>query len=400
MTAATTALVGEHAPTRLAQIKMWRTSADLHPRNNSLNLIRLVLATSVFVSHSFAVVARGPEPTFAGETLGGWAVIGFFVISGYLITASRMRSSMGTFLVHRIARIFPAFLTCLIVTALVFGPVAFYVQSGSLDGYLTTPNTPFNYVFANAGLKVADYSLAGTLATVPYPGVWNGPLWTLYYEFLCYLAVGFLCLAAVVRRNPAVLIGFFGLTVAVRMNLDTLSGYTAGNIDVILLSKLLPYFLGGAVIYTLRHRIPLRWWVALPALTVGLLLVVRWNFWGGQLAAPLYAIGILWIATWLPSPNFIKRNDISYGVYIYAWPVQQLLALASVYQIGHIFYNVATGIITALLATTSWLLVERPVMRRARQAGVDVSAPIPEPVSPVAAGSVIPEPAATGPATA
>ena len=341
-------------------------ASRLDSRNNALNLFRLILATAVFISHAYSITAAGPEPRWAGESLGGWAVIGFFVISGYLITASRMRSDLGTYLVQRVARIFPAFLVCMILTAAVFAPIAYLVQNDTLSGFLTTPNTPFNYVFANAGLKITDYSVAGTLATVPYPFAWNGPLWTLYYEFLAYLVVGFAMIFAVVKRTPWIIAAMFAASVAVRANLDTLNRITGGNYEADLLSKLLPYFLGGAVVYMLRTWIPLRWWVALPSLAAGLLIAYEWNLWGGQAAAPLFAVAILWLASWVPSPQFIRTNDVSYGLYIYAWPVQQLLALRGVHEHGLLVYNLATGAGALLLASASWFLLERPVMQRVR----------------------------------
>ncbi len=339
----------------------------LDSRNNALNLFRLVLAASVFVSHSFSITASGPEPTWANESVGGWAVIGFFVISGYLITASRIRSTMGAYLVQRIARIFPAFLVCMIITAAVFAPVAYLHQNGTLSGYLTTPNTPLNYVFANAGLRITDFSIAGTLATVPYPMAWNGPLWTLYYEFIAYLIVGFAAVFAFVRKTPWPIAVMFAITVALRINLDKLNMLTGGNGDAVLLTKLVPYFLGGALVYMLRDRIPLRWWLALPSLVVGAVVANTWTAWGGQLAAPLFAIGIFWFASWCPSPAFIQKNDVSYGLYIYAWPVQQMLALAGFHERGLVMFNVATALIALVLASASWFLLERPVMQRVRR---------------------------------
>lgn len=369
----------------------------LDSRNNALNLFRLALASSVFISHSFSITATGPEPTWANESIGGWAVIGFFVISGYLITASRIRSSMGTYLVQRIARIFPAFLVCMIITVVVFAPVAFLHQNGTLSGYLTTPNTPVNYVFANAGLRITDFSVAGTLATVPYPMAWNGPLWTLYYEFIAYLIVGFAAVFAFVRKSPWPMAILFAITVALRINLDKLNLLTGGNGDVILLTKLVPYFLGGALVYMLKDRIPLRWWLALPSLVVGALLAHTWTAWGGQLAAPLFAIAVFWFASWCPSPAFIQKHDVSYGLYIYAWPVQQLLALAGVHERGLVVFNVATGLLALVLATASWLLLERPVMQRVRRslkAPAKTPGPVTEDLQPAAA-SPRPVPAGT-----
>lgn len=92
----------------------------LDPRNNSLNLIRLILALAVLVHHSWPLTGAADEPVFAGETLGGWAVSGFFVISGYLITGSRFSHGLGDYLVHRIARIMPAFIVCLLTMVIFF----------------------------------------------------------------------------------------------------------------------------------------------------------------------------------------------------------------------------------------------------------------------------------------
>lgn len=358
----TTATTIEQPTERVAPSGRW----TLDPRDNSLNLIRLVLAALVLVSHAFPLGGLGDDPSFAGESLGGWAVIGFFVISGYLITGSRFRTSFGSYLTHRIARIFPAFLVCLAVTAFVFAPVAWYADRGSLAGFFSTPNTPVNYVLGNALLKMTDYSVAGTPAGVPYPGAWNGSLWTLYYEFLCYLVVGVLACWAVSRRSALVVGAVFAGSVLVQIFLPQILTYTGPNQDVVFMAKLLPYFLGGALVYLLHERIPLRWPVALASAAVAITMVVIWNDWGGQAAAPLFAVALLWLGSAVPAPQWFQRNDISYGMYVYAFPVQQLLAMAGAHEWGVVPYILLTLPPTIALAAASWYLVERPVMRRAR----------------------------------
>ena len=104
----------------IAPRRTWLWEATEYPyRRNSLNLFRLILAFLVLVAHGYYIVGRDDSPGFNGENLGGWAVIGFFVISGFLITRSRFRTDPGTFLVHRIGRIMPAFIVCLLLTATV-----------------------------------------------------------------------------------------------------------------------------------------------------------------------------------------------------------------------------------------------------------------------------------------
>ncbi len=97
------------------------------------------------------------------------------------------------------------------------------------------------------------------------------------------------------------------------------------------------------------------------------MLVLAVDHWGTQAAAPLIAYVLLWLSTVLPSPRLARRHDISYGVYIYAFPVQQLLAYAGAPRLGLVAYDVLAALATAALAVVSWSLVERPALRWARR---------------------------------
>ena len=341
---------------------------SLDPRRNSLNLIRLVLAAAVLYAHSFYLAGAGTGPDLAGENAGGWAVAGFFTISGFLITASRFSNGFGTYLVHRIARIFPAFLVCLLVTVAFFAPIGYLAQNGNLSGYLTTETTPARFVFINLFLQMRAFDVAFTPAQVPFPGSWNGSLWTLYYEFQCYLLIGVAAMIPVVRRSVWPLLVLFGVSVAAYANLETVSRYL-GDPSFALLLRLLPFFLGGCIIQLLSRRIGLHWLPGILAGMAALLLIAVIPTWGGQLASPLIAYFLLWFSTVLPSPALAKRHDISYGFYIYAWPIQQLLAVYGMHELGLLAYNLLAVAGTTLLALGSWLLVERPVMRQVRKAG-------------------------------
>lgn len=334
-------------------------------RKNSLNLFRLVLAATVLFAHSWYIAGRGTGPMVNGENLGTWAVAGFFVLSGFLITRSRMRTSAGEYLLHRIARIYPAFLACLILTAVVFGPIAAVLENGSLAGYLTTPETPLQYVWGNMALEVSSYDIGATLDSVPYPNVWNGSLWTLYLEFLCYIVVWVVGSLAVFRRSviPAAILFVFSLLVwmnlglAVEYGLDTNFG---------LFFKLLPFFMGGACAFFLIEKFGLNRWIGVASLVAAVALIVFVPRWGGQVSAPFLAYGLLFLSSVVPQPSWIARNDISYGFYIYAWPVQQLVAVAGGIRWGMSAFLVLTVLGTALLAAGSWFFVERPTMRRVR----------------------------------
>lgn len=381
MTAATAQETGlpAPAPTRVpagapeARLGRW-TGRQLDPRKNSLNLIRLILASLVLVAHAYYIAGVvSPDGTYGphidGENLGGWAVFGFFALSGYLITASRWSNDLGTYLVHRVARIFPAFLVCLVVMVVVFAPIGYQWANGTLSGYLTSgPTTPADFVFSNSMLRVNSYEIAGTPAGVPYPGAWNGSLWSLYYEFLCYLIVGALGTVAVFRRSVWPIVAAWVVSVGLHAGwshgVATLMG---NNNDFHLLFKLLPLFLGGAIVQLLRHKLPLHWAGALLSAVVVTAAVWGLDGGGAQLTAPFLAYLLIWVGSVLPSPQVVRTHDISYGVYIYAFPVQQLLVLTGVHERGLALYDVVALVATVPLALASWLLIERPVMRRARR---------------------------------
>lgn len=353
-------------------------------RTNALNLIRLALALLVLVAHGYYLSGRGDGPSIRGENLGGWAVFGFFTISGYLITASRFANPLGRFLVLRVARIYPAFLVCLVVTAGVFAPLAWWAEGRPWAPFLTTPTTPVGYVLRNLGLRITAYDVAGTPASVPYPGAWNGSLWTLFYEFLCYLLVAALVCLPLVRRHRWTMGVAFALSVAVWA---TAPAWQVAHPDLALFARLAPPFLGGALVQVCVHRLPLRTPVALVAAPLALALVAGIDHWGAQAASPLIAYVLLWLSTVLPSPALLRRHDISYGVYIYAFPVQQLLAYAGLPARGLLAYDLGATAVTALLATASWRLVERPALRAARRWLPPTPSPPGPPATPDAVGS-------------
>lgn len=343
------------------------TSVRAFPhRRNSLNLFRLILAAAVLFAHAFYITGNGTGPMLYGENIGGWAVAGFFVLSGFLITGSRLRHTTGEFLVHRIARIYPAFLVCLVLTALVFAPIAGLLERGELGAFFTTPVTPLEYIWGNLGLEVRSYTISWTLQTVPYPGAWNGSIWTLYYEFLCYIIVWTLGFFAIFRKSVWFPVALWVVSVGVyatmgfwlRLGLDQ---------NFSLLFKLLPFFMGGVVAYVIFERWGMRTPVGIGCLVGALAIIFLVPGYGGQLAAPFLAYGLLWLSTVIRQPAIIAKHDVSYGFYIYAWPTAQLLVLLGVAGWGVWAFMGVNVLVTLAFATASWLLIERPVMRATRR---------------------------------
>ena len=177
-------------------------------KRNSLNLLRLILAVAVVFSHSITVGHFGSESLFGKTTLGTVAVYGFFGISGYLIAGSAARNNAGRYLWQRFLRIFPAFWICLLVTAFLFGTIAWFHVNPALSRtcglhcYLTEPNGPLGYVIHNFWLQVNQSTIANTGVLGGFLGFgWNGSLWTLELEFLCYLLLAAFSVLGLLKRR-------------------------------------------------------------------------------------------------------------------------------------------------------------------------------------------------------
>ena len=181
---------------------------DLDFRSNSIGFLRLLFAATVVWSHAFPLGGFGEDPlnrlNFNAPTTGLLAVGGFFVLSGFLITRSyETVSSVGRFIWHRFLRIFPAFWTCLVVTAFGLAPLAFAYQHGTLHHYFAEVPAPWSYVTSNFFLAIYQQRIGTVFAHVPSPFDTNLSLWTLSPEFFCYLCVAALGIVGVIRRAPA-----------------------------------------------------------------------------------------------------------------------------------------------------------------------------------------------------
>ncbi|WP_260170588.1 acyltransferase family protein [Neomicrococcus aestuarii] len=324
----------------------------LSDRNNILNLVRLVLAASVIVAHAWPLTGSLVTPGL--EFLGVIAVEGFFIISGYLIVASRMNSGFVSFIWKRIIRIMPGYWMVLLLIGFVFSPLASWMGNTALN-----VESSVNYVVSNWFLNIRQWGIEGTLESVPYPNAWNGSLWTLWYEFRAYLAIGIVLSVGWIRRKSSWgLPLMFVLSVVVwALFRGPLEVSTNSYLAVVRLGS---YFLAGAAFYALRKVLPIRFsWILAAMLMYLALFQIGWNSFYGHIP-----LGYLLLAAGsLSWKNLTTKNDLSYGVYIYAFPVQQLLVLGGSANLGLVSNILLTLLITLAMAWLSWVLVERPALR-------------------------------------
>lgn len=324
----------------------------LASRDNALNFVRLVLAASVIFWHTYAIT--GTHPSWPAGSVGTWAVNGFFAISGYLIAGSRMRLDFWPYMWRRTMRIFPAFWVVLVVTAFVFAPVSTLVS-----GRPYSPLDGANYVIQNLALRLGELGIGATLSGAPHPDSWNGSLWTLFLEFGAYIAAGLLLGLAWVRKNMAA--GFAALliilSVAVAMGFG--SGFPSILGEAVQAARLWSFFVAGMLVYAFRERLGTNAVVGVAAVSsFALTWVLGIQAWAGQLP---FAVLMLWLGAVLPTRIGV-RNDVSYGVYIYAFPVQQLLVVFGFSALGGAEWSAVVALaLTVPLAFASWRWVERPL---------------------------------------
>jgi len=294
----------------------------------NFDLMRLVAALLVVVSHTFPLSGQAPLTIRGVEDLGALGVSIFFVISGYLVTASYLRDPK-TYLLKRVLRIEPGLIASLVATVVLLGfvttaPAAEYWREAGL------------YVLRNALLYPATYELPGVFQAVPMAGVVNGVLWTLRLEFTFYIV-----LLLIRARLPLVLALLAACTVVFVVMTFTHPQWAGEQLTriVFLAARNGLLFFAGAALQLSRTRVPL-WLGGVSVLAFPFL---------GPLALPTAVLG-------LARPGKLPA-DLSYGVYIYAFPAQQVLAAN-----GQL--NLVTAVLAVIpFAMASWFLVERPALK-------------------------------------
>ncbi|ASW90909.1 acyltransferase family protein [Mycobacterium marseillense] len=348
------------------------------PRNNALNAFRLALATEVILFHSLPITGHMP-PAAANQLLFSVGVDGFFAISGFLISRSWLNDPrIRDYLLSRGLRILPGFYVCLIVTAFVFAPLSVAIQGGSAAKLLLS-SAPIEYVVKNSAIAYLHPGVGGTPHGTPGGANWNGSLWSLIWEVMCYLAVAVIGVLGLANRrwvSPAIL----ALAVLGALLLPPLTFPGVWTIPQLIVRSAI-MFASGALLYQWRDVIPARW--SLVAVCVVIVLassqlpdyrVVA----GLPLAYAVIVSGVL-----LRSKRLRLRTDLSYGMYIYAFPVQQLLAVCGLARLNPMVFFVVATAATLPVAALSWFLVEKRALSLKSRFRPTSAAPATDSTAPV-----------------
>jgi peptidoglycan/LPS O-acetylase OafA/YrhL len=319
------------------------------------------LAAAVVVSHAWALGGYGEEPALGGANLGRWAVTGFFGLSGFLIVRSRLRSPAPAFYRSRLLRIGPGFVVALLVTAFVVAPVIAALGGGAYSGSDAT-----SYVLRNFALyphHLYQDTIGTLLADRAHPAL-NGALWTLFWEAGCYVLTG-----VAVSVLPRHRLGAAAPTGFVAVSAASSALHLMGQPGPALLGRplqMLGAFAAGACLLLWAERVPA------GARSVALAGAALTGVVALGMAAPLAALPFTYLllvaSTALPLHRVGSRRDLSYGLYVYGWPVQQLLAVAGLPgQVGPLLFAAASLASALPLAWCSYAAVEAPAMRWGRR---------------------------------
>jgi peptidoglycan/LPS O-acetylase OafA/YrhL len=326
-------------------------------RRNNFDALRLFAAISVIFSHSF-LIAEGTQKhewlivlTGNQSILGLCGVFVFFAISGFLVTQSFEETGDPLrFLAKRALRIFPGLFVATLLTAFVLAPFVTTLEPGA---YFSLPQ-PYRYVLGNTLLDPTQHELPGVMFVNNPVGLEiNGSMWTLRIEFTMYLMVLGLGVTRLLTLPAALGLLALGIACLSFDGLDFFGGW----------GWLLGFFAAGMVLYKLRGTRIFDGRVALLALAGLVLSVPLRQF------IPLFPLFGCYLALWLalnprlPVIPAARFGDLSYGLYIYGWPVEQMViwllgGRALWWQVFALALPAA-----ALLALLSWHLVERPALR-------------------------------------
>ncbi|ASL15901.1 acyltransferase family protein [Mycobacterium intracellulare] len=326
------------------------------PRKNALNAWRLTLAIGVVLWHSFPLTGRMPFAVFV-QLLGLGCVDGFFAISGYLIVSSWLRNpKVLPYFMARCLRILPGLWICLIITAFVVAPIGVAIQGDSAAKLLLSSESVY-YVLKNSAVWMFQYDIAGTPRGIPVSGMWNGSIWTLGWEGLCYIAVVVLGKVGLLRRRWFIPLAL-GTALVWSALLPPWAGIHAIGQNAVRFAIM---FSAGMFLHQFQNVIPARWsWVICCTIVVLVSSAVLPNY---RLVAALpLAYAIVVSGALIKNKGFRLSTDLSYGVYIYAFAIQQLLVICGLATTNPIGFCLISAGITLPIAALSWFLVEKPAL--------------------------------------
>lgn len=335
-------------------------------RANNFDLLRLAAALLVLWSHSYTLTGTGPELfhwlTNGYDTGGGMGVAIFFAISGFLVARSVSVHASGRYLLNRVLRIVPALALVTAFDIFFLGPM---VTSLGLADYLLHPETLRHA--RNIFVFGVSFHLPGVFTTLPHTGV-NGSIWTLALECGFYLLMPVAMVCGLLSRRGVLLlvVAVAGLMLwgsqAWGLSWGNMGGELWAGASLFPVLRYGLVFVLGAALWVHRASVPVSGGLALACV---ILLYAFANRPGAQL---VYLLSlpylVIYAALARPLSFDVKERfgDMSYGAYLFAFPLQQLLIWAFGPEVGPTAISLMATPLALAAGFVSWHLVERPAL--------------------------------------
>lgn len=327
---------------------------SLKKENNNFDLFRLISALLVIYAHSF-VLHNPSEATDVilknfGVSSGAVAVKFFFFISGILVTNSLLiRNSSVQFIISRLFRIYPAFVFVILTSSLLIVP---FLSNLPYHEYFSSIQLK-SYIIENLKLNIAYY-LPDLFNNNFYKGAVNGSLWTIPYEIAAY----FLLLSAyIIANKKGIIIGSLLVIILPIINLDNSLFFSKSNFSI---SILAPCFALGCLFSIYKEKIIISLWYPIAFFILYYLSIDEYL---KQLMLYFsFSTLLLYFGTIPYIQKFKLKWDISYGVYLWGFFVQQIIN--SLYPTIPLYYHFfASVIISIFLAIPTFYLIEKPFIK-------------------------------------
>ena len=347
-----------------------------NPKDNSFDLLRFTLAYAVLIYHSYILLGTGHDiftNYFKNITLGTFAVGGFFALSGFFITASFLNTdNFISYLKKRLLRIIPAFLVSLLLIIFIIVPIA---SSQEINYFSLEKDTPLYFLLNSIFFHIFNYSWSvnGVFEFLPFPNSLNGSMWTLKHEFAAYLIMPLILVLAFKNR-----VGFLltSLVIVILAILNVLFSYKIFNFPCCSMwvfssneynSFILffSFFLIGSNLYLFKDKVILSYRLVLVFI---FLIFISNKYQGPTLIFLMLFLPyiLIYVGSVFKYKFFTKYGDYSYGVYIYAFPLQQFLIYLYYENLTIGRFIFLASVITLIISILSWHLIEKNFLKMKR----------------------------------
>ena len=330
-------------------------------KENNFDFLRFFAASLVIIYHSFPLHDVGGFP---GSKILGFLVKFplpiFFIISGFLITKSWIDNPhIITFFKKRVLRIFPALIAAVLFAIFLVGPITI----GSIDGIKNYFSNPATWQYAQNIMMRSRFFLPGVFENNIVKGAINGSLWTLPIEFWLYISLSFFGYAKLLakKRFTSILIVIAMYWLYYKLSHDPAAATLSFlGMPVVWTLKFGIYFYLGSSFYLFREKITFNILVFLFALAVLYSYQVEIVFY---LTLPYIVLYLALAVDNKVLKNWGKFGDFSYGLYVYAFPIQQMIMHYFGSRISLPLFFISAYFTTLALAIISWHLIEKPALR-------------------------------------